>query len=232
MAFPIVLCLLVWSSIVNYRARYEAEQKEARTKEAVPAFVDAARMWAEDRKLDKALKQVDLALLYDPKNSDAHLLKGQVLIAQKKFDDAGVELDKYLALRSDDADARELSQLCRQAKPDDNERMLALYEVLVRQKARGLSDCARPFQREAQMLSPVNRLPVKCDGGPRTEQVGLQKMDKLAQLTGLTCAMLMAWTLANMMRGLLSRNGTGRNWNVAWRKSRPTTSVCAPTTIA
>ena len=92
--------------------------------------------------------------------------------------------------------------------------------------------CASPFQREAQMLSPVNRLPVKCDGGPRTEQVGLQKMDKLAQLTGLTCAMLMAWTLANMMRGLLSRNGTGRNWNVAWRKSRPTTSVCAPTTIA
>ena len=40
--------------------------------------------------------------------------------------------------------------------------------------------------------------------------------------------MLMAWALANnMMLELLSRNGTGRNWNAAWRKSRPITSTPA-----
>ena len=93
--------------------------------------------------------------------------------------------------------------------------------------------CACPFQREASYFPPVNRLRLKCDGGPRAGLVDLRKMDKLAQLTGSTCAMLMAWALANnMMLELLSRNGTGRNWNAAWRKSRPITSASAPITIA
>ena len=48
-------------------------------------------------------------------------------------------------------------------------------------------DGACPFQREASYFPPVNRLRLKCDGGPRAGLVDLRKMDKLAQLTGSTC---------------------------------------------
>lgn len=144
----------------NYRE--EQKEKERRTIEAVPAFVAAARMWVENHNLDGAVKQVDLAILYDSTNPDAHLLKGQVLVAQKNFDGASAALDRYLKLRPGDADAKELVQLCRQVKPDDGERILAIYEALVRQKALRLSDylredLARLIQSREKLVSPLRK---------------------------------------------------------------------------
>ena len=188
--------------------KVEQEEKDRRTKQAVPAFVAASRMWVEGRKLDDALIQVNLALDYDRDNPEAHLLKGQVLIAQKKFDSAHAALDRYLELRPDDADAKELNQLCRQAKPDDGERILALADVLLRQKALMLSDCLRKdvsklIKSSEKLLPPLrkridaswpglaNRLTVEKDGSLRLSlsRCGDQVRD-LSPLQGMPLASL------------------------------------------
>ena len=169
MSLLVLLCSLgfvgtAWLETKRESAKYrkEQEEKERRTTEAVPAFVDAARMWTENRKLDKALLQLKLALDYDPKNSDARLLKGQLLVAQKKFEDARVELDRYLELQPSDTNAKELSQLCRQAYPEDGNRLLALYEVLLRQNALVLSDYLKQdvvklIQSREKLLAPLRK---------------------------------------------------------------------------
>ena len=132
-----------------------------------------------------------------------------------------------------DSEARPFIEEAQRACPFQREASYFPPVNRLRLKCNGGPRGACPFQREASYFPPVNRLRLKCDGGPRAGLVDLRKMDKLAQLTGSTCAMLMAWALANnMMLELLSRNGTGRNWNAAWRKSRPITSASAPITIA
>ena len=153
---------LVKAKKAEAAAKTAEDETVKRTRDAVPAFVAAARMWVENRNLDEALKQVDLAILYDSKNLDAYLLKGQVLIAQKKFDSAIAVLDRYLELKPDDANAKELSQLCRQANPEDGNRLLALYEVLVRQKALVLSDYLKQdvvklIQSREKLLGPFRK---------------------------------------------------------------------------
>jgi len=147
-ALLVLLCSLVFIGIAWFKTNkayldYQDAQneKQRRTKEAVPVFVAAARMWGDARNPGNALIQVNMALDYDPADASAYLLKGQVLVAQKNFKGAGEVLDHYLTLQPKDADARELRQLCHEAKADDGERLLALAGVLLRQKAPGLSDC-------------------------------------------------------------------------------------------
>jgi hypothetical protein len=148
----VAVILLAWSSVVNFQARRETasafakyqqeqEEKERRTREAVPAFVGAAQMFAERRDLPEALVQVNLALEYQPDYPPARLLKGQVLIAQLNFTGAVPELEHYLRSRPDDGRARELLLLGRDARPEDRERLMNLAKVLLEQRMVGPSQC-------------------------------------------------------------------------------------------
>jgi len=137
-ATVVVAVVLLWSSVVNYQARWQIQD---RTEKAVPALVGAARLSGESRNLDEALDQLDLALTYSPTYAPAHLLRGQVLIAKKEFSKALTELEQYLKAQPQNREAQELAKLCQNARPADGERLLAISTVLQRQKAPGLAAC-------------------------------------------------------------------------------------------
>jgi serine/threonine protein kinase len=140
---------------INYNARIEAESqrtraeqalgafeqeqkdKQERTRQAIPALVVAARQVANASSFPDAHKQVDLALLYDPANAEAHLLKGQLLLGQKEWTKARPELEQYLAKQPHDADARRLLALCSPGKVSDAATQFAVAEVLARQNVPG-----------------------------------------------------------------------------------------------
>jgi len=136
-ATVVVAVALLWSSAVNYHAR---RQMQDRTEKAVPALVENARLGVERRKFPNALTNVDLALTYAPDHAEARLLKGQLLIVDKKFADAGVELEKYLRQRPGDAEARRLRELCSRPGPEDVGNLLAIAQVFEQQKNLDLAD--------------------------------------------------------------------------------------------
>jgi serine/threonine protein kinase len=136
-ATVVVAVVLLWSSVVNYLAR---RQLQDRTEKAVPALVENARLSVERRKFPNALTNADLALIYAPDHAEARLLKGQLLILDKKFAEAGADLDKYLRQRPDDAQARRLRDLCSRPRPEDVSNLLAIALVFEQQKNLDLAD--------------------------------------------------------------------------------------------
>jgi serine/threonine protein kinase len=143
----------------NYEARLKAEQatadflreqgeKQARTRNAVPALIRSARQVGLDGPLDDALKQVDVALAYEQDNVEARLLKGQLLLAQKDWTGGREELQRYLQHQPKDADARKLVELCAPGKKQDTLFLVAVAEVLQRQNANTLA---------ARLLAEVRR---------------------------------------------------------------------------
>ncbi|MBC7820564.1 MAG: protein kinase, partial [Planctomycetaceae bacterium] len=103
---------------VNYAARVQAEaaqqkaqqnyesylkeqqEREKAIEHAVPALSRSARQLAGDGNVDEALSQIAVMLLYDPKNAQARLLKGQLLIAQERWTEGRKELDEYFKLQT------------------------------------------------------------------------------------------------------------------------------------
>jgi len=136
-ATAVLVVVLVWSSLSNYLAR---RQIQDRTKNAVPALVKAARFGIVQHDFQNALEQVDLALTYADSSADARLLKGQLLILDKKFAEAGTELDKYLRQQPADAQASRLRELCARSRPDEQGNLLAIAQVFEQQKIPALAD--------------------------------------------------------------------------------------------
>jgi eukaryotic-like serine/threonine-protein kinase len=138
------MVLLAWSSVVNYQAlkkfQQERNQKESRTRAAVPALVEAARLAVERHRSTDALPPLDVALEWDPEAAEARLLKGQVLIVQKEFARAKEELDRYLRQQPEDGKARRLVMLCTRPRPDDLETLLDFANVLDQQNMPALAD--------------------------------------------------------------------------------------------
>jgi hypothetical protein len=130
------LVLLAWSSVVNYQARRALEKT---TREAVPALVKAAQFGVEKQDFKNALDQVDLALAYAPENSEARLLKGQVLIVRRQFAQAKGELERYLRQQPGDKDAERLLNLCVRDRPDSEEILLELAHVFEQQQMPALA---------------------------------------------------------------------------------------------
>jgi tetratricopeptide (TPR) repeat protein len=145
-ALVVVAVVLLWSSVVNFLARHEAEtanaQMRERTEKAVPALVKAARLGVVQRDYQNALDQVNLALAYTPDDADALLLKGQLLIVRQDFAGARTFLEKYLARKSGDAEAKSLLSLCQKPTPEDEATSLAFARVFNQQEAYGLIDGA------------------------------------------------------------------------------------------
>jgi eukaryotic-like serine/threonine-protein kinase len=136
---------------INYDKRVEAEnnytkyqteqmEKEKRTREAVPALVAAARRGVEQRDFASALTQVKLALDYDKGQTEARLLKGQLLVSEKQFAPGAEELKAYLSAKPDDAVTRKLLELCEEQKPNDFVGAVRISRILTQQKVFTLAE--------------------------------------------------------------------------------------------
>lgn len=160
-ATVLVTAILAVSAVVNYRARRDAEEananfhkeqlaKEERTRQAVPALVEAARLAVERRRFDDALAQVKLALEYDPDDAEARLLKGQLLIVTKDYQNGVAELEHFLRVRPGDVAARHLRDLCDGAQPGDDGIALMIAQLLSRQQSAALAErLLAPFGPES-----------------------------------------------------------------------------------
>lgn len=140
--YCLVLISKAWWETGKAYADYkrEHEELEQRTRDAVPALVKAGRLSAIQREFKNAMDQVDLALAYDSNDSEARLLKGQLLILDKKFDKAALELEKAQRQNPDDVHIRQLVELCGRPRPDDVANLLAIAQVFEQQKALALAD--------------------------------------------------------------------------------------------
>jgi hypothetical protein len=130
----------------------EQEAKEQRTREAVPAFVEAARLAVQQKQIDNALAHVGVALDYDPDHAEARLLKGQLLLSRNDFSAASLELDRYLKLRPEDAQTAQLAHLCAHADTDLPSVQADIGNLLVRQN--------QPLLAVGFFRSNEKRLPV------------------------------------------------------------------------
>jgi tetratricopeptide (TPR) repeat protein len=123
----------------------EQEEKLARTRKSAPAFLRAARLMANERNFDDALAQVTTALDADPELTDAHLLKGQVLLVLGRFAEAEAPLRAYLK-RKPEALAGKLADLAARPEPDKAEYLWLLVGVFEKQKA-------MPFVHQMTLLA-------------------------------------------------------------------------------
>ena len=124
------------------KKREKAEEvKLERTRQAVPALVDASRLSLERRRYDNALTQVKLALEYDPEYADALLLHAQLLIAvRKEFKTAHASLEHYLKRRPKDETAKILRDLCARENPEKAENLFVFAELFSRQQVPTLAE--------------------------------------------------------------------------------------------
>jgi serine/threonine protein kinase len=191
-ATVLLAVVLIWSAMVNYKARVRAEdaysaylqeqeEKRATARKSVPAFVEAARLAAQRRKLDDALAQVNAALDYDPDYAQARLLKGQLAVARKDFTAAKAELDLYLKLQPGDADAKKLAQLAATAKADDPAAGAELASVLLKQNVPTL---AEGLLEAPEQLLEVHRRKIDAAWPGQGANLGLEADGKLT--LGLT----------------------------------------------
>jgi serine/threonine protein kinase len=162
-ALVMLLCSLgvvgkAWWETNRAYAAYQKEQEDKveRTRQAVPAFVKVARLAVNQLEFDEALSEVSLALDYAPDQTDARLLKGQLLIVKKDYAGARRELETYLAKKpqaaagaspaelwekkSHDQATAGLVELCQRKNPDDPSTLLAFAHLLEQQKAPVLAD--------------------------------------------------------------------------------------------
>ncbi|MGA2035583.1 MAG: tetratricopeptide repeat protein, partial [Thermoguttaceae bacterium] len=162
LALAVLLCSLgvigkAWWETNRAYAAYQKEQedKAERTRKAVPAFLKVARLAVNQLEFDEALSEVSLALDYAPDQTDARLLKGQLLIWKKDYAGARRELETYLAKKPQAAGASSaeleekkshdqaiagLVELCQRKNPDDPSTLLAFAHLLEQQKAPVLAD--------------------------------------------------------------------------------------------
>jgi serine/threonine protein kinase len=141
----------------NFQAfRLEQQEKDERTRKAVPAFLEAARLAIKERQWENGLAQVEIALAYDPKRDEAHLLKGQLLLALQRFDEAAAPLEEYARRRPENPVAARLAQLA--ARPERNNAafFVELGDLFRKEKAFTLLD--RMNQLAAPLLGSKKEL--------------------------------------------------------------------------
>ncbi len=145
--FAVLLCSLwfigkAWlvanQALADQQREQEAKREQGR--KSVPAFVRAARLLINEKQFPDALAQVDAALSFNESDADARLLRGQLLIGTQQYPEASKELAVCLKLRPGDEKAQKLAELCREARPDHRQRLLALADELGRQKMYTLAD--------------------------------------------------------------------------------------------
>ncbi len=178
------------------QAEKEKAQAEKRKQlvESVPALVRSARLLANDGEVEEAQRQVDLALEYAKTHAPAHLLKGQLFVAEKKWEAGRTQLEQYLKLQPGDADAQELHQLCAKGRKEDTVFLVEVAEVFQKQRlfgvaARLLKDAAKSVEARQPLLALYRkqiekaypgqggRLTLEPNGRFRLNFVGYQELD-------------------------------------------------------
>ena len=118
--------------------RDEQQRRRSEQKNAAPAFLGRAQANAQNRDFAGALQDINVALSFDPELPGAHLLKAQIHIVKNEFPDALKELDLYAKLKSDDSDAFDLKQICKQIEPGAEAtpaQEAALADIFVKEQA-------------------------------------------------------------------------------------------------
>jgi tetratricopeptide (TPR) repeat protein len=75
--------------ILTLEAHVASAVAGGRVAGTVPLRTELARRYAERGRLSDALRELDAALTLDPRDGDAQLLRGQVLAAASRYEDAG-----------------------------------------------------------------------------------------------------------------------------------------------
>jgi serine/threonine protein kinase len=141
-------------ALQRMREAEAARQRQGR--DSVPSLVRAARLLTSEKQFGDALTQLDAALGYDDQDADAHLLRGQLLIGEQRYEEASRDLTACLRTRPGDNEARKLDKLCEGARADRRDKLLALAEELDRQKLFTIS--TRVTQQAEALQGPRNEL--------------------------------------------------------------------------
>jgi serine/threonine protein kinase len=192
------------AAALNEQREKEKAQEERRKQmlESLPALVDSARLLANEGKVNEAQRQLALALDYQPANAEAHLLKGQLLVGQKNWQAGQAQLDQYLKLRPNDADARKLVDLCVRGRKEDTAFLVEVAEVFQRQglygvAARLFNDVRASVKEREPLLAlyrkqiekawpgQAERLVLHSDGHFRVNLEGYQEVASLEPLKGI-----------------------------------------------
>lgn len=162
----LALLVLLGSLVVVFSAwrvtKAEQAEKDRRTKEAVPALLEASRMGVERRNFKNARDQVDLALLYAPDNVEARLLRARILVIEGDFPQAIAELDRYLQAKSGDKTAESLRELCQMPKPNDITNIIYIATLFEQQDLGSFSTAlllqhAESIEARLQLLKPYQK---------------------------------------------------------------------------
>ncbi len=161
--FVILVCSLWFVGTAWWQAndalKRMGEAEEARKKqgrESVPALVRAARLLTSEKHFGDALTQLETALRFDDHDADAHLLRGQLLIGEQRYEEARLEFAACLKARPGDAQARKLADLSGGAGPEQRGKLLALAAELDQQKLFTVS--IRVTQQAEKLQGPRNEL--------------------------------------------------------------------------
>jgi serine/threonine protein kinase len=191
----------------NYDAYRKAdEEKHASNKKSAPAFLDAARLLTANKQFASALTQVDTALGYDAEQTEAYLLKGQLLLGLERYAEAAAPLDEYLRRKPDDRMASKLAALAKKPEPDKAAYFLSLNALFQEQKAFALAGhmthLADRFIPDADKLALYRkridaawpgigeRLRVNERGELVLNLGGLQQVQDISRLKGLPLSVL------------------------------------------
>ena len=154
----VLVIVVVFFLKINYDARVQAEnnniaylqEKGAKEKEqddkrkeqkkSAPAFVNAARLLTADKQFAPALTQVNTALEFDPDQTEAYLLQGQLLIGLERYPEAVIPLREYVKREPKNDLARQLADLAGKPEPDKPTFLWALWDVFDKQKALSLAE--------------------------------------------------------------------------------------------
>jgi hypothetical protein len=121
------------------------ERAEVEQMRSAPRFIAEARKAIVLGDFEGAALQIGAALDYAPRLSEAHLLKGQLLAATRKFPAAIPPLETYCELVPGDAAAKRLLEACQQAgSPVRPDVLDTIAQVLMQQDMAAL---AEPFVR-------------------------------------------------------------------------------------
>ena len=187
---------------INYDARVEAENKNGLyetekdlklkeqadkrrgQKESAPTFVRAAKLLTTDKKFANALTQVDTALEYDADQTDAFLLRGQLLLGLERYDYvAAGPLAEYLRRKT--RTTRRPVSWRNQPKPEPHKAayLLALNEIFQQQKAFALAghmtNLAERFLGPMRERLPLYRKRIDADLPGLGNQLSLDEKGNL-----------------------------------------------------
>lgn len=167
-AFLVLVCSLgiigkAWlraNEAVQQMKEVEAARKK-QGRDSVPSLVRAARLLTTEKQFADAMTQLDTALQFDDQDADAHLLFGQLLIGEQRYEEAREHFVDCLSVRPKDVQAKKLAQLCSGARPDLRNKLLPLAAEL---DSQGLFAISTRVSKQAEALQ-----------GPRSELQALYR---------------------------------------------------------